>query len=78
MKQQPAPSLFDWPKCTMAGHLRRIHGYLAFAAILLPTASWLSAADSSEYHDDGIVEPYVAPKEHLEYVVRSAVEDVVV
>jgi alpha-L-fucosidase len=28
----------------------------------------VASADDSDYHDDGIVEPYVAPTEHIEYV----------
>ena len=41
---------------------------LALIVILLSPAVWLLAADGPPPHDDGVAEPYVTPKEHLEYV----------
>jgi len=43
--------------------------YLLSAAVCLLAAIGSTLwTEGSDYHDDGIVEPYVAPTEHLEYV----------
>ena len=42
---------------------------LAIAAVALLLAAESSlAADAPELHDDGVVEPYVPRKEHLDYI----------
>ena len=41
---------------------------LAVVAIFLSLATYVSAADGQEPPDDGVVEPYVPPQDHLDYV----------
>lgn len=43
---------------------------VVFAAISMSLVTWPFVARCDEFHDDGIVEPYVPPKEHLEYVAN--------
>ena len=64
--------MFPRPARTIHRTLRRIRYCVAFVAISLSPAIGLFAADSPGPHDDGTVEPYAAPKEHLEYVANLA------